>query len=68
MGPFWVEDFLHIVFCTSFSSSQNGTGLVPQEPKKTQMNNTTVMTQRTTMGPKVPLIGIKNAQWEGHCK
>ena len=39
VGPFWVEDFLCIVFCTSFSLSQNGTGLVPQEPEKTQMKN-----------------------------
>ncbi len=51
--PFWVKDFLYIVVCTSFRSSQNGTGLVPREAKKTQMKNITVMTHQTVTGPTV---------------
>ncbi len=73
LGPFWVEDFLYIVFCSSFSSTQNGTGLVPLEPKRPKWKkNITVVTHRTVTGPKVlknwygksglwPLISIKNA-------
>ncbi len=37
----------------SLSSSQNWTGLVSREPKKTQMKNTSVMMQQTATGLKV---------------
>ncbi len=52
---FWVHfsKILYIVFYTRFSSSHNWTGLVPREPKKTQMKTPTVMTHQTAMGPKV---------------
>ena len=61
---FWVH-FGSKIFCILFSilalvhPKMGLVCLVPREQKKTQMKNTTLMSQQTAMGPKV----LKN--WYG---